>query len=177
MEEYAIISFGEYKGKSINEVPMEYLMWLFPKIQNFNEHRILYLSILEFFFTKQIRVERGKFYFVNYEFLDVGGDERAFLVSLPLKNSKGENVYLVGKLNEPIFIEEKNGEYKIASGYSTIPHKFGINRMVVEFNPEYYFTDSLDGLWMGAFLMRAPHTPEEMNITFSENLLTKNLKK
>jgi hypothetical protein len=177
MKEYMTISFGEHHGKSINEIPMDYLIWLLPKIQNYKQHRLLYFSILEFFLTKEIKVERGKFYFEHYQFFNVGGEERPFIISLPLTNSKGENVYVVGSLDNPVFIEEKNNEYKIASGYSTMPHKFGITRMIVEHNPEYYFTDSLGNWYIKAYLMRAPHTPEEMGISFSENLLIKNIKK
>jgi len=176
MEEYPNISFGQYEGTPINEIPMEYLTWMFDKLYFRPSQRGLYKSILSYFLTIDIRVEGGKFFFNDYKFLNVEGEEKPFMISLVLKNSKGKNVYVVGNSNEPIFLEENNESIEIANGYAAIDYKYSGNKMMVEFNNDYYFKDNQGLFMIGAYLMRMPILPKGLDIEFSENLLTKDIK-
>lgn len=178
MKDYMTIQFGEYQGTPVNEIPMEYLTWLFPKLYFRPSQRELYKSILEYFLTRDVRVESGQFYFNDHTLLTVDGSKEPFMTAMVLKNSNGKNVYMVGNSNEPVFIEEESGRFKVFTGkYAAIDYKYSGNKMIVEFNNEYYFQDNQGLLMIGAFLMKLPILPKGLNVKFSENLLIKNLTK
>jgi len=185
MEEYLQISFGAHKGTPVNEIPMDYLIWIFPKLRFWESRQDLYRSILKYFLSKDIRVENHTgvsqgwhFYFNDYVNPRVGGGERPFIQSFwRMKNSNSDFVYEVGNGKYPLYIEEKNGKFEISDKYVGANYKYGGLKMVYERNPYYYFFDGYGLVFKGAYLMRKPWVPElSLSGDFSENLPIENLK-
>jgi len=173
-----------HKGTPVNEIPMDYLIWIFPISKQKKSTKSLYNEILRYFLSKDIRVEdhRNKsqgfhFYFNDYHNPKAGGGERPFMQSFwRMKNSKGEFVYEVGPENYPIFIED--GTWQTPEIYQSMRYKFGGLRMVYERNPDYYFFDGYGKVMRGAYLMRKPWVPHgSLSGDFSENLPIENLEK
>lgn len=174
MEQYPNISFGQYEGTPIDDIPMEYLTWMFGKLYFRPSQRELYKTILDYFLTRDVRVEGGKFYFNDYMFKDVDGTEQPFMISMVLTNSKSKEVYVVGNSNEPIFVEENDGKFEIVVGkYEDINYMYSGNKMYIERNPEYWFYDNQGLVMSSSFLMKLPVLPKGLDIEFSKNLLTK----
>jgi len=169
-----------YKGTLINEVPLDYLIWLFPGLRNNQKEQPLFTAILEYFLSRDIRVEDHTnksqgyhFYFNDYVNPDIIDGERPFLQSFwRMKNSKDEFVYEVGNNKNPIYFEEKNEKFEISTNYISHNFRFGGLTMVYEKNPEFYFYDGFGKIMKGAFLMRKPWIPDGQFLTgdFSENL-------
>ena len=185
MKNYPEIKFGRYKGRTVDDVPMNYLVWLFPKLQFKKSSQPLFKEILRFFLSKNIRVEdhRNKsqgfhFYFNDYTNVRVGGGEKPFMQSFKrMKNSKGEFVYEVGSDKYPIFLDVEDETFVIATNYKAMTYKFGGLKMVYERNPDYYFYDGYGRILRGAYLMRKPWIPDGAYLSgdFSENLPIENL--
>jgi hypothetical protein len=175
MEERVTIKFGEHRGKTANEIPMDYLVWLFPKLFKRKDQTELCHSILEYFLSKDVRVEDGKFYFNDYKNADVHGNEEPFLITKVIKNSKGENIYMIKESVKPIFIEEENNRFRKASTYSVVPYQSS-GKLIVEFNKEYYFKDNRGLFLIGAYLIEACSIPKDLGVEFSENLKTESIR-
>ena len=181
------INFGKHKNKPLDEVPMDYLIWLFPKMQFKRSQQKLFKAILEYFLTRGIRIEdhRNKsqgfhFYFTDYVNPKVDGGERPFMQSFwRMKNSKGEFVYEVGSQKYPIYILSGDAGYTISDKYISNTYNFGGLTLVYEKNPDYYFFDGYGRVYSGAYLMRKPYIPDGAFLAgdFSENLPIENLNK
>ena len=181
----ATLNFGLHKGIPIEEFPMDYLVWIFPKLKLTRGTRKVYKLMLSYFLTKKIRIEEHNdktviyhFYLIDYPSLDIDGSEMPFMKSASkMENSNGESVYDIGNKLCPIFIEERDGLLNISNKYIGHTYKFGGLAMVFENNPDYYFLDGIGKVFKHAFLMRKPWIPDEafMAGNFSENLLIKNL--
>jgi hypothetical protein len=182
MKNYPEIKFGMHKGTRIDEIPMGYLIWLFPGLRFKKKDQPLFKEILRFFLSKDIRVE-GKgpwnFYFNDYHNPAPGGGERPFMSAhWRMKNSDDQFVYEVGSHEFPSFIELVDGNWGIANKYVAYKYKFGGLKMVYEINPEYYFFDGLGRIMRGAFLMRRPWIPDgTLSGDFSKNLPIERLDK
>lgn len=179
MEQYPIIRFGKHYGIPINEISMDYLIWLFPGLSKQKKSRDLYTKILAYFLEKDVRVEdhtsKGQgfhFYFNDYHNPAPVSGERPFMQSFwRLKNSKGEFVYEVGSTDRPIFLDVTEKGFEISDKYNAYTYRFGGLKMVYENNPEYYFFDGYGRIMKGAYLMRKPWIPEgSFAGDFSENL-------
>jgi len=188
MENYPTITFGEYKGRSIDQIPLRYLIWLHSKLHLKKKDKSLYKAILHYFLSKNIRIEdhRNKaqgyhFYFNDHKFYKVGGGKKCFMQSFSkMINSKGENVYEVGNPKTPIFLVEKTDHLEIDEiNYVSATYKFGGLTMIYERNPHYYFYDGYGIVMKGAYLMRKPWIPDGQFLSgdFSENLPIENLEK
>ena len=187
MSKYPIIRFGKYHGTPINEIPMDYLVWLFPGLSHKKKHRQLYVGVLEYFLERDVRVEnhtsKGQgfhFYFNDYHNAAPVSGEKPFMQSFwRLKNSKGEFVYEVGPTDRPIFLDVTEDGFEISSKYVAHKYRFGGLLMVYENNPNYYFYDGFGRVMRGAYLMRRPWIPdgEFLSGDFSENLPIEKLDK
>jgi len=176
MEQYPNISFGQYEGTPIDEIPMEYLTWMFGKLYFRPSQRELYKTILNYFLTRDVRVEGGKFYFNDHKVIDVEGTEQPFMISEVLKNSKGKEVFVVGNSNDPVFVEENDGKFEMVGDgkYVAVNYMYSGNKMYIEKTPDFWFYDNQGLVMSNSFLMKLPVLPKGLDIEFSENLLTKN---
>lgn len=183
---YLNMRFGKYHGKPINEVPLEYLVWVFGKIRLKNVYRFIYKDILRYFIEKGVEVEdRTKtangycFTLKDYNVITPKGNKVCFFQSFWRGvNSKGNYVYEVGNEKYPIFLEENKNGFKISNDYVSYNYKFRGRTMIYEKNPDYYFYDGLGKTYYGAYLMRMPYIPHGcLEKDFSENLLIKNIVK
>ena len=187
MKTNATIDFGKYKGTLIHEIPIDYLVWLFPLLTYDLNKRNTIKDILIHFLSRNVRVEEHKnnktsskeyhFYFNDYMLPDLIYGERPFIKSYSrMVNSRNQYVYEVGHKKYPMFIEQKKSKFKVSDDYISISYRFAGATMVYEKNPEYYFFDNYGRIMMGAYLMREPFLPQNyFNAKFSENLLIKNL--
>lgn len=168
------IPFGKYRGVPINEVPTEYLIWIFSKLYSRPVQRTLYKAILEYFLKRDIRVNGGNFYFNDFKNLDINEVEQPFLICEILQNSKGDNVYLAGSEQEYIYIEKVGDHYKIIENkYYDYIYKFGGKKLIFEVNRSYSSEDNKGFILKNAFLMRQPYIPPDVNIHFSINKKSK----
>ena len=186
MNKYPIIRFGKHSGTPINEIPMDYLVWLFPGLSRKKKTRNLYAEILAYFLEKDVRVENHTsksqgfhFYFNDYHNPAPISGERPFMQSFwRLKNSKGEYVYEIGPIDRPVFLDVTKDGFEISTKYTAYAYRFGGLKMVYEHNPDYYFFDGYGRIMKGAFLMRRPWIPEgTLAGDFSENLPIEKLNK
>lgn len=175
--EYKKFLIGEHFGKRVNEVPLDYLIWIFPKLIRKKKEIELAANILKFFISKGIRVEDNtstnkgySFYLKDFSIPKPGGGEVAFTKTFQkLFNSKNQPVYEIGNPKWPIFLEENNG-FLISTNYISYNYKFNGLPLIYEKNPNYYFIDSFGRVFNGAFLMRKPYIPNQY-LDFSENFL------
>ena len=185
MKNYPEIKFGMHKGTRIDEIPMDYLIWLFPGLRFKKKDQPLFKEILRFFLSRDIRVEKSadnihKFFFNDYQNAKPGGGERSFMHAYwVMKNSNGELVYEVGSHEFPSYIELGGDHFKISNNYVAYKYKFGGLKMVYELNPDYYFFDGYGRIMRGAYLMRRPWIPDGQFLAgdFSENLPIEKLDK
>jgi hypothetical protein len=175
-KEYPKMKYGQYWGKHINEIPMDYLIWLFPTMQRSQKDLLYYRSILIFFLERDVRVEHENelsyFYFNDYKSLKPPGIDKEFLISnWRGKNSLGENIYEVKFLEQSFFIAKENGKFVISKKYVSHKYLYGKTEMIYEKNDLYYFKDGLGNITNNAFLIRKPYVPEDFkNNDFSENI-------
>lgn len=176
--EYPKMKYGEYWGTPINDIPMDYLIWIFPGMQR-NQKDILYFRcILTLFLERDVRVEEENnsyhFYFNDYQSLKPPGVDKEFIVSnFRAKNSKGEYVYEVKFLNQSFFIAEEDGRFVISKNYVLHRYLYGGLGMIYEKNDDYYFYDGFRNTFHHAFLLRKPYVPEEyVYDDFSNNFKT-----
>ena len=179
MIEYLKIKDGEYQGKTIDQVPIDYLVWFFPKMQRMKKDYPMYLNILNFFLTKNIRIKLINktyyFYLIDYPIILPNGNELHFMFSChKLINSKGENVYEINFMNTHIYVILEAQKYCLGTNYVSYKYIYGGVTMVYEKNPDYYFKDDHDRIIRGAFLMRKPYIPNDMlTKEFSNNFKIK----
>ena len=184
MKNYPEIKFGMHKGTRIDEIPMDYLIWLFPGLAYKKRNEPLYRDVLEYFLLRDVRVEItpdgiGKFFFNDYYNPLPGGGERQFVHTYwMLENSKGKTVYELGSAKFSVYIEKVGDKFEISNKYVRHTYKFRGLPMVYENNPNYYFHDGYGRIMKGAFLMRKPFVPTgHLAGEFSENLPIEKLNK
>ena len=184
MKEYTTLGLGRYGDTPIDKLDMKYLVWFFRSIQKGESHRELRNKILEYLLTKSIRIEtvneqKYLFYFNDINFPAVGGGQRPFMFSSwKMKNSDDEDVYQIGKDNEPVFIKSSDTGLSIITNIKVHTYKFGGTKIVYETNPDWYFMDNNGKYYIGAYLLREPLIPNnEKGWGFSKNLQIENLSK
>lgn len=175
MEKYVYFVNKKFM-KPINEIPMDYLIWLFPGLKNDKKWKNLYEEVLSYFLTKDLRIEtKGNgwgFYFNDYHNpAPVEGELPFMATTRRMTNSKGEYVYEIGNYKFPYFIEKNGDHFETSRNYVAATYRFGGLRMVYEKNPNYYFYDGYGKIMIEAYLMRKPYIPKgSLSREFSENL-------
>jgi len=179
-EESKKIWFGKYWSFYVNEIPLEYLFWIFPKLKRSRRDAALFIDILKHFLTKYVSVvDRTKenagycFYFDTFKRYEPGsGKEIPFLISnWRCKDTNGEYVYEIDHVGTKIYIQQVDEKWKIR--HDIIYHYwiYGGEPMVYEKNKEWYFKDGYDKIVSGAYLLRKPWCPDASIIdNFSENI-------
>jgi len=167
---------GKYRKCYVNDVPLDYLIWIFPLLKRKPYDFLLYISILDIFLKHSIRIEefdnKYYFYFNDYKMLKPPGVPREFLISnWRSRNSKGNYVYEIINNNDSIFIIDDNIKQEISFDYVSHKYLYGGNSMVYEKNPNYYFKDITNKVMSGAYLLRKPYIPDsELIKNFSKNI-------
>jgi hypothetical protein len=183
--DYRTVTFKEYRDTPLEEIPMDYLVWMFTALKDTKEFKPFYEEVLAYFLTKDVRVEKSAdniyyFFFNDYLNPEAVDGERAFLHSYwGMENSKGELVYEIGPIKSPYYIEKVGKHFEISNKYVSHKYRFGGIKMIYEINPEYYFIDAHGMIMNGAFLIRKPWIPHGAYLArdFSENLLIEELNK
>lgn len=181
-----ILKFGEYKDETIENIPIDYLIWLFPKLMINKSMSILGYSdfdsfdtILKYFLTKNIKVkfenDKYNFYFIDHIIEKPFGGELEFMSSnWKGINTNGENVYEIifkefTELERTYFLVEHNTKLEISAEYVKQIYTIGERSMVYQKDKNYYFTDPYGKVYYGAYLMRESWVPEGVD-KFSENI-------
>lgn len=176
MNEYPKIKLGEYRGSRVNEIPMSYLVWLFPTLTRNQADQKLYYAILNFFLLRNTHVEdrgsKGYFYFDDYEYVRPPGIDNPFIVCECVGvNSIGNNVYEVKFFDTNFYITEINNKLSISNKYTSNKYLYSGTTMVYEKNKDYYFIDPYGKIIDGAYLLRKPSMLDaSLKNKFSENI-------
>lgn len=176
MIEYPKIRIGEHKGKKLNEIPMDYLCWIFPTLKRTQTDQPLYYSILTYFLNRSIRVEQYEdkhyFYFNDYEYIKPPGVPKEFLVCDWMGiDSTGNRFYEVTHFDSHFYIAEHNSKFGISHKYISHKYLYGGMTMVYEKNSNYYFIDPFGNIINGAYLIRKPYILDDtLYDKFSDNI-------
>lgn len=174
------IWLGKHWGTPINEIPLDYLFWLFPKLKRNKKDVYLFHGILEHFLSMPITmVDRNKeaqgycFYLDEFKkYLPGTHEEIPFLKSSwRNKDSNGEFVYEIDHVDSKFYIHQVNQKW--AFNYNIVYHNYiyGGYPMVYEKNPGYQFYDGYGKIINGAYLLRKPWIPDgSIADNFSENI-------
>ena len=169
MEGYRF-EFGEYKGWDVYDVPMSYLLWLFPKARTRPKYLRAFEGMLERFLDRDVRVEeRGnthQFFFDDYFYPAYGGGEAPFLETpWKMEDSLGRPVYEIETVREPLFVFS-GGKLELAKNrYKSFQYDV-FHRIAFEVNDSYVFYDKAGKVFNG-FLMKKYGDEDRM---FSKNI-------
>lgn len=176
MDVYPKINLGEYRGSRINEIPMSYLVWLFPTLTRNQSDQKLYYAILYFFLLRDVRVEerdnKAYFYFNDYEYIRPPGVDNSFLISDWIGiDSNNNKVYEIKFFDTNFYIVKQNTRFVISNKYISHRYLYGGITMVYETNEEYFFSDPFGNIIGGAYLMRKPYILDgDLKNKFSDNM-------
>lgn len=173
--------FGMYKGQPLDDVPLDYLFWLFPRLKNVlkgsEDAKQMYDDIFEWFFTTQnihmdnrTRFRKGFcFHFKKYVRIGADGNKLPFIKSFwRSKDSEGKYVYEFEAHGSTRYVRRENNlEYHISNDYVSLKHAHGGKTIVYEKNPNFFFCDERGNAIEGAYLMRKPWLPKNMDVADS----------
>ena len=178
-EESKKIWFGQYWSYPVNEIPLDYLFWIFPKLKRSRKDYLLFTEILKYLLTKHITVEDKTkenvgycFYFDTFKRFEPGSlDEIPFIISnWRCKDTNGNYIYEIDHVGTKIYIQQVNQKWVINNNIIYHYYIYGGYPMVYEKNPDYYFIDGFGKIINGAYLLRKPWIPDaSISDNFSEN--------
>ena len=152
-------NYGTYRRTFIDEIPLDYLYWVFSKCQYIKRFKNSFINILRYFLTKDIRVEDKTKVFLGYWFYFVDEDKiNPFMQSFyRTKNAKGNWIYEIGFQDNFIYLEEVDDDkFKIFTKFQTKYYPKENITIIFEKNENYYFYDTYNQLFKKCRLLKDP---------------------
>jgi hypothetical protein len=171
--------YSKYYGIPLNEVPFDYLFWVFPKLKRDKRDIELFHRILEYYLTFNVSVEDNSkenlgycFYFDEFKLFYPGTEKEVPFITSNWrgKDSSGEYVYEISQGETNFYIHQGPKKWVINYNIVYLNYIYGGQSMVYEKHPGYYFYNNFNTIINGAYLMRKPWMPEDAPGEFSENI-------